>query len=202
MNYPLINQIRCEWPALQKCPCRDRTRFCYVSHKYQYLYFAAPKCASTTLRAYLPDKVGTNISSKFQDYFSFAVVRNPWDIAVTMYVTSTKKIPSFGKDAFGLKNTNISFGEFLDAAREHRNCHMEQLVKYIPADVDFIVRFENFAADIEQVRKRIGYGVKNTNRENTCKHDAYQKYYTDDKLIQKVADMYPDDIKRFGYRYE
>jgi hypothetical protein len=120
-----------------------------------------------------------------------------------MYINSVERLPHFGKTAFRMADpSRVSFQDFLSIVLEYRNCHLEQLSRYIPPDVSYVIRFESFDDGLNAVRRKIGLKKRNTIWTNKCDHKDFHHYYTSSKMVDAVALMYKDDIERFGYQYE
>lgn len=66
--------------------------------------------------------------------------------------------------------------------------------------VDFVGYFENFNADFEKVRAKLGTGIalKHLNQTKGEKENSYRGSYTLE-MAEKVADVYKEDIELFGY---
>ena len=148
---------------------------------------------------------------KFERFFKFAFVRNPWDRLVSTY--------------FFLKNGGVNeidrrfaaeklagydnFGAFVEGWLSEKNIwswvHFKPQHYFIcdaalRVRMDFVGRTETIAADFRTVCERLGVAaeLKWTNR---GAHRPYGDYYTS-ALRDRVAAVYANDIRIFGYRFE
>jgi hypothetical protein len=148
----------------------------------------------------------------FRDYFSFAIVRNPWERLVSEYAWragNTSDTRAF--DVLGLKKPtfekfvrclgDIDFGNYSQPQVNHlypQSCftHVggEQVVTHIG-------RFEQFEASINEIRQKLGMDLVTIPKLNKSSHRHYSYYYTH-KTKEIVESVYRDDIKLYGYTYE
>ena len=67
---------------------------------------------------------------------------------------------------------------------------------------DFIGRTENFVADTNTVRERLGLPpVTDLPKRNPSSHGHYSEYYND-ATRKRVEDIYAEDLEAFDYRFE
>lgn len=135
----------------------------------------------------------------FRSYFSFAIVRNPWDWQVSLYNYSLKT-PGHYQHEF-IKSLG-SFTAYLDwrCTKEVRyqkdfiySQNGEQLVKYIG-------RYECLDDDFREICARIGISAS-LPRLNISREKPYQEYYTSE-TIELVHKAFMLDIETFGYEFE
>jgi hypothetical protein len=140
--------------------------------------------------------------ARFDDYFKFSFVRNPFDRLVSQYTYMAKR-PDLR--AFVDLPEDASFSEYLDriARREH--------VQWLPQHrfvlddegkplVDFIGRFETFDDDAREVLRRIGIRSKTIPHRNRTERRPYREYYSEADRAH-VEDVYAVDLERFGYEF-
>jgi len=148
---------------------------------------------------------------KFRRFFKFSFVRNPWDRLVSTY--------------FFLKNGGVNeldrrfaaeklagydnFAAFVEGWLSEKNIwswvHFKPQHYFIcdaalRVRMDFVGRTENIAADFRTLCERLGIAA-DLKWINRGAHSPYGDYYTD-ALRDRVATVYDDDIKIFGYRFE
>lgn len=148
----------------------------------------------------------------YDNYFKFAIVRNPWDRLASAYMFmkgggahekdrlwSEKKLAQF--DTFesfvrtGLQNDEIQkwphFRPQVDFLRGQNG----------KIELDFIGRFENLQEDFNHVRDHLGLTGKLLfiNKTNT-KRAPYQTYYTNETQ-QIAANIYQEDVEAFKYNF-
>jgi len=160
----------------------------------------------------------------WEEYFSFAFVRNPWDRMVSWYamIDEAKKQLSlfrrFRKKPFRseLWNYAIShshdFESFLENCTDtvfDLGCHKSFV--FNQADyltdkngnmvVDFVGRFESLPADTDHIFGQLGLNSASLPKLNQSRHTHYSQWYNA-KTRQLVEDRFAKDIALFGYRFE
>lgn len=136
---------------------------------------------------------------RYNELFSFAFVRNPWDMAVSLYFYIQRKWDHPQRRA--VRNLG-SFEAYLDWKPEYGRHRQQsdwvydskgtQLVKHIG-------RFETYEEDANAILRKLGRS-ENVPHANATKHKSYYKYYND-RTAEKVAKLYCDDIMNFGYSF-
>ena len=189
------------------------------------IYFINPKCACTSLKAFVvtnDEQINIDIDKIGQDgafggidqteeittrdgYFKFSFVRNPWDRLVSCYV---EKVVSQGRwtKVFGAEP---SFDHFVRTVAgipdESADIHWRsQYVNLVDRDdnlvVDFLGRVEEIEAGVREVASRTGLTFKLGHYRKSDRR-PYTAYYTDETR-QLVASRYAADIAMFGYTFE
>jgi hypothetical protein len=129
------------------------------------------------------------------DYFSFAFVRNPFDVMVSWY----RKLVHIKE------HSPESLLEFLTMFPK-KNILKTQ-ASYIVLDnkiaVDKLGRFENFESDFTEICKKLGLEpaddrVVNMSYNPNNKH--YREYY-DEKTKAFVENKFARDLEVFGYEF-
>jgi len=155
-----------------------------------------PHSSADTLRRNLP-------AGLFDSLFTFAFVRNPWDLLVSYY--------HFLRDADG-------HPDHVSHRRRHtaRLPDFEAYVRYeirrgkisqtrMVADrrgrvlVDFLGRYESLRSDFAHACRCIGIDAS-LGRANASARGDYRSYYTD-RVAALVRDHFAEDIERFGYEF-
>ena len=129
----------------------------------------------------------------YKDYFTWTIVRNPWDRAVSAYEQKASK--RYGP---WRRCKNLTFPDFILNKRGIKDRHTNIQSTQIPPDIDFIGRFENLQEDFNTVCDKIGIPKQQLLHKNKSKHKHYTEYY-DEETKQIVAEKYAEDIKNFGY---
>lgn len=183
-----------------------------VSDRFKCIFVEVPKTGSTSIRALIgePPKPHQNIwqifssidGPRFESYFKFGFVRNPWDRAVSLYERN---------EGLRLK-AHLSFAEFIEWMRFasctsiHAVPHRYQLDWFVNPHgdviVDFIGKFENLGGDWARICGRLGIPpspLPQLNVNPTRARD-YTGYYSE-KTRRIVAERFAVDIEYFGYRF-
>lgn len=131
----------------------------------------------------------------FKNYFKFAVVRNPFDRAVSRYEYS-KKIQTRFK--------NFSFEEFLIFDLKN-NLHTLKQYEFCTYDknkliLDKIIKFENLNEEFNEVTNTLFKKNHNIKHLNKTKRNNYREYFNSNtiKLIEK--NLYKD-LEYFNYEF-
>lgn len=129
---------------------------------------------------------------KWNSYFKFSFVRNPYDKLVSQYHYNRQ---SFGYEDATFKEYATAFGE-----GKQISTYPQLNSWYLDEEVDFVGRFENLQQDFETVCEKIGATDLMLPHKNKSKHKHYTEYY-DDEIKQIVAEKYALDIENFGYGF-
>jgi len=149
----------------------------------------------------------------YNSSFKFCFVRNPWDRAVSLffYQKLDTIFNSFGEFITYLYNNrsiipNIDddYGNtFLNTSRitlPISGSAWNQMVDWIPEDINFVGRFENYEEDLKKLFKILNINCDDIYHTNKTNHRNYREYYNEETK-QMVAELYKDDIERFNYTY-
>ncbi len=191
-----------------------------------------PKNAGSSIGKILPDdcnvyrhhpaKHAKSIlgAEAYDEHFTFAFVRNPWDRLVSLYHFTKAQVcrrskkwkdkAALNKNDYILAMLNNDFSGFVKELVKqdttisiHGHAVGWQQKEWVMEDgeiiVDFIGRFETLEKDMNEVRD-----VLNINKKlpflNKTKHKKYTSYY-DVEIKNLVSNAYKDDIEMFKYKY-
>ncbi len=135
----------------------------------------------------------------FERCFKFALVRNPWDWLVSLYLFLKRK-ESHRHHRLVKK---LSFAEYVDfeirrdARHQHRFC-MDGRKRMM---VDFLGRFEELEASLDFVCHKLGIPRPTLEKISVFRHDPYTAFY-DPATVEKVRRHWSVDVTAFGYEYE
>ena len=194
-------------------PCFDRT---------ESLFIHIPKSAGRSLCRGLYDVKSVEHASadwyqvldpdKFQRYFKFTFVRNPWDRAVSAYAYLRQGgSPASAEDARWSQFINHyqSFDEFvcdwMTPDTITRNALFTPQVEFLKniygqIEMDFVGRFETLIADFDNIAARFK-SAGTLPHLNSSRNQPYQSLYTDQSR-EIVANLYKADIDAFGYTFD
>ncbi len=146
----------------------------------------------------------------FSRYFKFALVRNPWDKAVSQYFYMKKRRDLM--DYIGMEEGD-DFRRYLSLIISKKHVQWEDQYKFIYDNdghllVDFVGRFENYRADVTEILNRLkirtrllGMPLRKLLHINKTSRSHYSEYY-DSESRQFISNFYQKDIELFGYRFE
>lgn len=210
--------------GLLRTPYRDQ------DDRLRAVFVHIPKSAGTSLRKALYDTGSFHIPAsrylaadpeRFRAYFTFCVVRNPWDrmnSAFHYLFERRSAAPDFVDHRWAASEL-ARFRDFRDfvhrlgddtrlRARILSYVHFRNQLDWItlPAArdrpiVDHVGRFEDLAATCDLLRDRLGLEV-HLPRER-CRPDRrdYRRLY-DSRMVDIVAGLYRTDIDVLGYAFE
>lgn len=181
-----------------------------ASDSEKYLWFRAAKVGTRTIHSLLKQHTQITLDrsnvpyrgEKYNDYFKFAFVRNPWGRLVSAYidkVVNNQKLsfyrPVFGEDF----DTFVRFVAKQDLATADRHIALQTTLMPVE-ELSFLGRFENFTSDLSNVLDRLQV-VAPIPHKNPTRHKKYTKYYTA-HTKKLIAELYRQDIDAFGYQFD
>jgi hypothetical protein len=192
------------------------------------IYIHIPKTAGTSIRnalAQLPNPIRRRYprlrkharafeyraavgESLWQQYFSFAFVRNPFDLMVSSYFWWLEKAHKFRKlDRLRAEVEGMAdFNEFISSrfGREYVNEYPGDMFDWIAENgeiiVDFVGRVENLDDDWKTICGKIGVPFVELAHVNRTSRGDYREYYNQ-ASIDLVAHRFQKTIEIFGYRF-
>ncbi len=208
-----------------------------ISHKHKFVCISITKTGSTSVRYSLDeysdiksqghynkpyfhhveaDQLQTHFQEKnwkWDDYFKFTFVRNPYDRLVSWWnyiqieYQSHQQMPT-GKEIWknlcdDIVTKNKDFTSFVRAEnpvwfpKTSSECISDKDENNL---LDFIGRTENFQEDFNIVCDKIGIPQQQLPHKNSSNHKHYTEYY-DEETKQIVAERYAKDIEHFGYEF-
>lgn len=145
-------------------------------------------------------------NDRFERYYKFAFVRNPWDKVVSQYKYLQTR-PMLRK-YMGL-NRFSSFSRYVRVLADAKQKHVQSFEqwKFLQDDqgrslVDFVGHFEKLQEDFDVVAEKLELtSSKLPHDMKSAKRRPYQSYYNA-KTRQIVAEVYCKDIEVFGYQFD
>ena len=142
-------------------------------------------------RHMLPDDIRRISKVDWDSFFKFTIVRNPWDMVVSMYWWDKQLGDTFSE--WLVKGVNSVYDFF----------HEDYYFKNGKKIADYYLRYENLESEYKSVCHHIGIPYKKLPKlKNHIRIDKnhYSEYYNKaDKEF--VAKMFPQTIKEFGYEF-
>ena len=137
---------------------------------------------------------------KFDRYFKFAFVRNPWERLVSEYEFILKS-QTHGRHARVKKLGG--FKQFIYMQIPRRDAYQVNMLcdRQGTLLMDFIGKMENLESDWQTVCDRIGIPVQKLPRKKFIKREHFSKYYNDETR-QLVARHWAREIELFDYSFD
>jgi hypothetical protein len=147
-----------------------------------------PKCKLTVTK------------QQYDQYFKFAVIRNPWTRVFSWY-KNIMRVPLHKENYKAINET--SFTDFLVKYAGKGNLRpqtywLKNLKGEIP--LDFIIRFENLSEEFNDAINQMNIGQITLPHKKKSPIENYQEYYTK-KSIKVVEKVYKEEIEMFGYSF-
>nr|WP_321226765.1 sulfotransferase family 2 domain-containing protein [uncultured Psychroserpens sp.] len=150
---------------------------------------------------------------RFNAYYKFTFVRNPWDRLYSAYCFLKKggmnhQDKKFSEDILSQVDSFEDFiMNWLTPERVNSWIHFVPQYTFLTNDkgelvVDFVGRFENFETDFKNITNRLNLKeeLEHHNKTNGLKNVSYKESYTPD-MVQKVGLLYREDISLFDYKF-
>ena len=217
LKHTLANRIRRRW-LLRGRTMRDfERRRCLFVHVPKAAgvavvesLFAHRGGGHTTYREYERLFKQTYRVRDFDEYFSFAFVRNPWDRLHSAYefLRGGGMLPA---DAEFARRVLLPFPDFRAFVHEWVTPdHVRSWLHFVPQvefvknehgtiSLSFIGRYERLHEDYEYVRTRLGLGGPLAERNRTASRTPWREAY-DAETAAIVRHVYAEDIERLGYK--
>jgi hypothetical protein len=196
-----------------------------IWRKSGILLVHVPRSAGTSLSMQLYGRLTGHMNAAeirracpdvFRELPKLAVVRNPWDRAVSSYgFAKTRKIAGLypGVSDADLRDYFVTFETFVERWLVRQNINRADYVyqpqwtflsdtrhKYLPI-VDFVGRYENLPGVEKFISEKTGREFRLPHMNESARLEDFRRYYTP-QLINAVAEVYAADIEYFGYRFE
>jgi len=186
--------------------------------------FCVPKAANTSIKIAILEALGKSPERphskgrfkyagkrkilELNDWFSFTVVRNPYDRVISLWSDKCRDIQH---KIF--KDRDIGpfekFEDFVKALCEIDDFDIHWVSQYdlLVADGQIapgmVCKYERLHQDwvmIRHICKGYGLDLPALPKENTTDHEAWESYYTDETR-QMIYALYEKDFEIFGYEY-
>lgn len=167
----------------------------FVRRRIERPQFAAQEHGHQLARE-VREALGSKI---WAEYFSFAVVRNPWDRFVSYVAFMMRQNGAFERDPQG------AMRRVLANPQNQSPVHYRPQADFVTDDrggviVSQICHAETLQRDFDAVCDRVGLPGLPLEIRNASTHRRYVDYY-DDALREAVGARYREDVERFGYRF-
>nr|WP_166417661.1 sulfotransferase family 2 domain-containing protein [Cochlodiniinecator piscidefendens] len=149
------------------------------------------------------DIYGLVTQEEIENYFTFTMVRNPWDRMVSYY--HWLKNQNFAHPAVSLAKS-CEFDAFIKDNGTQRAMLAGNASHYMKdqndvEQCDHFVRLEHHAEDIVRLEKHLGFSLGSLPTENkSTRNQDYRLYYST-ATMTIVEQCCSEDIHRFGYSF-
>lgn len=193
-----------------------------ISDEYKFVFLHIPKCAGSSIATdifnNIPDAKRLYRHSnaeyskkyagnKWNKYFKFTFVRNPFDRQVSWYFHIVSHIKK-GRTEF-IEPENFEW--FIKYQKEQKKNFEGVYYNLFQSQFDFlggenlikdiyIGKFENLQNDWNDICKIIGVKETQLQHKNKTDHKHYRKYYNDE-LKEIMNNRFRDDLEYFNYEY-
>jgi chondroitin 4-sulfotransferase 11 len=198
-----------------------------TSHEHRCIFIHVPKTAGTSIKKVFDFKIGghwpwyyyaENHAQLWQQYTSFAVVRNPWDRAVSAYRFFQMKTSYWHTAATRPPiDYEVLHEKSFEECLEMVECQRERLkamawhnqTAWLAGPkapdgrvmVNQVLRFENLDQDFAELCQTLDLPPQPLLKMNRSKRSRdYQRYYNDETRA-RVERVYAADIEAFGYTF-
>ena len=151
------------------------------------------------LAGQIRQEVGPDV---FSSYFKFAVVRNPWDRAVSQF--SYTRIRTDLHELIGM-TADTSFSEYLNMIESREHVQWQPQSDFVhdiggAILIDFVARFEQLEKDAQTIFSRLRLEGKSLPHTNASARRPYREYF-DASSKRKIERLYGQDIEAFAYEF-
>jgi len=186
-------KLKCVFVHCQKCAGEsiEEAIFGRADNNYGGDPFEGSPEKHFSARQYI-SKYGPNV---WQEYFTFAIVRNPWDRVISWIKYRDKR---YGRvDPITPEKIKREVQSSIFVKNSYTNLLCDQNRRVL---VDFVGRFENLPDDFNYIVQKVGLGSLTFPHLNRTAHEDFRKYYDYDSM-QLVGQIFRDDIKLLGYSF-
>ena len=152
----------------------------------------------------LADIAGLVTDAEIESFFTFTLVRNPWDRVVSYY--HWLRGQAFAHPAVGLAKS-LDFPGFLNHPQTRTALSLWPASAYMrdrhgTERASLFLRLEHLPEDLPRLEAHLGFRFSPLPRSNDSAREADWRLYYRDADAALVGQLCAEDIERFGYRYD
>ena len=183
------------------------------SEELKYVYFRVAKAGTRTILHFLrehdvyvqgahitPDAYDNPYHQKWDKYFKFSFVRNPWDRMLSCFRDKTKRVLGTPYEIkLYSQFKNCSFVEFVEEVAkqglDNFDEHLRPQSSCMPENIDFVGKLETFETDFKHVLQKLNIEPTDwpPKRRNSTPHLHYPECYNN-KTVDLVTELYKEDV--------
>lgn len=163
-----------------------------VDNKNNYIFYHIPRTGGTSIEKALGGRRGGATHQHFKtisnwnEYFTFAFIRNPWSRTLSCY--------------FMWGNKDLTFEETILNRTPHPHKPPDRWKKDLEG-IDFVGRFEFLEEDFDKICKIIGIERPKLPHIHKMPYTNYMEYYND-KTKEIIFNECSGDIEYFGFSFD
>ena len=151
----------------------------------------------------LVDIYGLVTQAEIEEFFTFTLVRNPWDRLVSYY--HWLRDQTFDHPAVTLA-LRLDFSDFLNDEHTKLTMRAAPYGHYMQdrsgvERCDLFIRLEHLEQDLAPLQTHLGFDLGQVPIANASRRDADYRSYYSDADADVLADICAEDIARFAYRF-
>ena len=199
---------------------RGRGEYSFFANKYKTIFIHIPKTGGSSISDALFSQSSRHVpwfeyykynEMKFNQFFKFAIVRNPWDRLVSSFFYLKNGGMNKMDSDWALENLSkyYNFEDFVKGWVNKKNInswvHFKPQKYWICNEnnkimIDYLGRLETISKDFLFISNKLD-NARSLMKINSSSRGKYQNYYNyqTKEIVEKV---YSDDIKLFGYNFE
>lgn len=138
-------------------------------------------------------EIRRRLGNKYDDYFTFTFVRNPYTMLVSFFTWKCRN----NEKKWNRKN----FEKWLLNNRYKPQMHNTTIyMRGNKIDVDFVGKFENYEEDLKTVFKKLNLPINNIPVLKKLNRQPIRKFYNT-KIKNIVKKYWKDEIEMFDYKF-
>jgi len=151
----------------------------------------------------LTDIYGLVTQEEIEDFFTFTLVRNPWDRTVSYY--HWLRDQSFDHPAVGLAQSH-DFSGFINHTHTQASLRAAPYGHYMQDRIgqercSLYIRLEHLAADLAPLEEHLGFAFGQVATANASARATDYRGYFSAEDAALIGQLCAQDIARFGYRF-
>jgi hypothetical protein len=150
----------------------------------------------------LNDVIGLITPEEAAAFFTFTLVRNPWDRMVSYY--HWLRAQSFDHPAVALAKAH-EFSGVLNAPKTQASFHANPYGSYLTLNgieqCSAFIRLEHLTEDIAPLEAHLGFSLGDIARANASVRGRDWRPYFTDRDAELVGRLCAQDVARFGYAF-